>query len=153
SERSVTALEPAAGMRSLARPVRWIGGEAEHLPLRDASVDAAYSTWAYFFSRNWDPTPGLAELQRVVRPGGLMAIVDNLGDDEFTALAPDPTALSADPEFWKQQGFEYRVINTRFEFDSPTEAEELLTLYFGESPDHKNRQTLTYRVALFTRGA
>lgn len=151
SDRRVLALEPAEGMRSPTRPLGWIGGEAEHLPVRDASIDAAYSTWAYFFSRNWDPTPGLRELERVVRPGGVTAIVDNLGDDEFTALAPDPTALTADPDFWERQGFECDVINTTFEFQSPTDAEELLTLYFGPSPEHKTQLTLTYRVGLFTR--
>lgn len=149
--RGVVALEPADGMRRPDRPVTWIGGEAEHLPLRGSSVDAVYSTWAYFFSRNWDPTPGLRELERVVRPGGVLAIVDNLGGDEFTALAHDPTALTADPEFWKSEGFECQVIDTAFEFNSPTDAEELLTLYFGESPEHKNRLSLTYRVGLFTR--
>src|SRR5687768_5265227 len=53
--RRVVALEPAEGMRRPDRTsIEWLGGEAEHLPLRGASVDAAHSTWAYFFSRNWD---------------------------------------------------------------------------------------------------
>lgn len=151
SDRSVIALEPAEGMRSPTRPLGWVGGEAEYVPLRDSCVDAAYSTWSYFFSRDWDPTPGLGELERVVRPGGVMVIVDNLGDDEFTALAPDPTALTADADFWERQGFECQAIETIFEFNSPTDAEELLTLYFGESPAYTTRLTLTYRVGLFVR--
>ena len=53
--------------------------------------------------------------------------------------------------FWTQQGFDCRVIETYFDFDSPTGANELLTLYFGELPDHKNRTRLTYRVGLFSR--
>lgn len=151
--RQVVALEPAEGMRRPDRPVHWVGGEAEHLPLRASSVDAAYSTWAYFFSRNWDPTLGLRELERVVKPAGVMAIVDNLGDDEFTGLAADPTALTADPEFWKDRGFDCKVIETCFEFHSPRDARELLTLYFGESPAHRDRLNLTYRLGLFTRNA
>ena len=149
--RQVVALEPAEGMRRPERALLWLGGEAERLPLRPSSVEAAYSTWAYFFSRNWDPTPGLRELDRVVKPGGVLAIVDNLGDDEFTALAPDPIALTADPEFWEDRGFDCTVIDTYFEFDSPSDAEELLTLYFGESPAHKERLRPTYRLGLFTR--
>lgn len=151
--RRVVPLEPAEGMWDVDRPLAWLGGEAEHLPLRSQSVDAAYSTWAYFFSRNWDPTPGLRELDRLVKPGGVIAIVDNLGDDEFTALAPDPTALTADAEFWKEQGFDCRVIETNFEFSSPTHAAELLTLYFGELAAHRDRTSLSYRVGLFTRPA
>jgi len=153
SDRRVVPLEPAGGMRRPGRPLWWLGGEAEHLPLRAGSVDAAYSTWAYFFSRKWDPTPGLRELDRVVRLGGVIAIVDNLGDDEFTALAPDPAALTADPAFWQTEGFECAVIETTFEFDSPSDASELLTLYFGESTEHHERLSLTYRVGLFTRAS
>lgn len=151
ANRRVVALEPAGGMRRPDRPVLWVGGEAEHVPIRTASVDAAFSTWAYFFSRNWDPTPGVRELDRVVRPGGVIAIVDNLGDDEFTARAPDPAALTADPAFWKDQGFSCTVIDTAFEFDSPTDAEELLTLYFGPSAEHIKRLRLSYRAGVFTR--
>lgn len=151
--REIVALEPAEGMRTPSRPAHWVGGEAEHLPLRDDSMDAAYATWAYFFSRAWDPTPGLRELDRVVRPEGVLAIVDNLGNDEFTALAADPVALTADPDFWKEQGFACEVIETTFEFESTADARELLTLYFGESSDRRAQLTLSYRVAMFTRRA
>lgn len=149
--RRVVALEPAEGMRRPERRLLWAGGEAEHLPFRTGSVDAAYSTWAYFFSREWDPTPGLRELDRVVHRGGVIAIVDNLGDDEFTALAPDPERLTAYPDFWKGQGFDCRPIDTVFQFESPADADQLLTLYFGPSPQHQARLTLTYRAGLFIR--
>ena len=86
-----------------------------------------------------------------MKRGGMIAIVDNLGDDEFTALAVDPIALTADPEFWRTQGFACQVIETYFEFNSPTDAHELLTLYFGESRFHTGDMRLTYRVGLFTR--
>ena len=94
--RRLTGLEPAAAMVRPGGGVRWVLGEAEHLPFADATFDAAYATWAYFFSRDWDPTPGIAELDRVVRPGGALAIAENLGGDAFGALAVDD--LSADPD-------------------------------------------------------
>ena len=92
--RRIVALEPSAGMIGV-RPLVWVRGDAEHLPFAEASFDGAYATWAYFFSRDWDPTPGIAELDRVVRSGGPVAIVDNLGGDAFAAMAD--ADISADP--------------------------------------------------------
>src|SRR5262245_9942101 len=63
--RSIVALEPSEGMVG-GRSLRWVRGEAEHLPFRDGSVQGGYATWAYFFTRDWDPTAGIAELDRVV---------------------------------------------------------------------------------------
>jgi ubiquinone/menaquinone biosynthesis C-methylase UbiE len=56
--------------------VGWIRGDAQRLPLRDASVDAIVSTEAF----HWFPDKGraLAEIFRVLVPGGrlLVAIVN-----------------------------------------------------------------------------
>lgn len=49
-------------------------GSAQHLPLEDASVDLVFSHWAYFFGPGCEP--GLAEVDRVLRPGGLQVAVD-----------------------------------------------------------------------------
>ena|SRR2546423_6714593 len=146
--RQVVAVEPASGMRRPERPLRWIGAVAQSLPLRRASVDGAYATWAYFFSRDWDPEPGLRELHRTVRRGRPIAIVENLGDDEFTALADRP--ITADRAVWRAHGFDCQEISTSFEFESPDDAERLLTAYFGPSSTHRERLRLSYRVGLFT---
>ena len=99
ADRRMVAVEPARGMIDTARHLSWVQADAEALPFRDASLDGAYATWAYFFSRGpLDPSPGIAELHRSVRPGGPIVIVDNAGDDEFTAMSS--TEISADPSFW-----------------------------------------------------
>lgn len=49
-------------------------GLAEHLPLPDASVDLVFSHWAYFFGPGCEP--GLAEVDRVLRPDGVQVAVD-----------------------------------------------------------------------------
>lgn len=73
---SVTGVEPYAPLvergRSLGRPVR--AGSATALPLPDASVDLVHARTAYFFGKGCEP--GLAEAERVLRPGGAIAIVD-----------------------------------------------------------------------------
>ncbi|NOX23281.1 MAG: class I SAM-dependent methyltransferase [Actinobacteria bacterium] len=145
--RNVVALEPAAGMIRRDRRLAWVQGEAECLPFADASFGAAYATWAYFFSRNWDPSPGLRELHRVVRRGGPLLIVDNLGSDEFSALSLDD--MSADTEFWVRNGFACLAIDTHFDFENMTEARALLELFFGETGGERAALRLSFRVGLF----
>ena len=88
-----------------------VRGDAEFLPFRDGSFAGAYATWAYFFSREWDPTPGIDELHRAVTSGGPLAIVDNLDDDDFTAMSDEH--YTSDPEFWERNGFELEEISRR----------------------------------------
>lgn len=54
--------------------VRVHTGMAENLPLPDGSVDLVFSHWAYFFGSGCEP--GLAEAERVLRPGGVQVAVD-----------------------------------------------------------------------------
>jgi len=147
-ERRIVAVEPARGMINPARNLSWVQADAEALPLATGSLDGAYATWAYFFSRGpLDPTPGIEELHRTVRPGGTIVIADNAGDDEFTALSPRD--ISADPRFWRRQGFGVEIVDTFFAFESATDAWRLLDFYFdldGPAPPLE----FTYRVALFT---
>ena len=147
--RRITALEPAAGMIRSDGGLRWVRGEAEHLPFAPGSFDGAYATWAYFFSRDWDPTPGIAELDRVVRPGGVLAIVENLGGDAFGALAERD--LSADRGFWTAHGFACEPIDTAFRFDDPEEARTLLGFFFGDRGRERATVEVAFRVGMFTR--
>lgn len=146
-ERRIVAVEPAARMIRPERHLQWVRADAEHLPFRNATFDAAYATWAYYFSRGWDPSPGLQELHRVVRCGGPLIIADNLGGDEFTALAGDD--ISADPQFWEARGFRCQVVDTCFAFADRSEARRLLGFYFGEAAAAEAQQQLSFRVALF----
>ena len=147
--RAVVALDPSAGMLARADLPQRVQGEAERLPFANSSFDGAYATWAYFFSRDWDPTPGIAELDRVVRPGGPLAIVDNLGGDAFAALTD--ADISADSGFWEAQGFVCEVIETAFRFDDLAEAERLLGFFFEERGMRDAALEVPFRVGLFHR--
>jgi SAM-dependent methyltransferase len=144
------ALEPAAGMRRSRDGIAFVGGEAERLPFRANAFAGAYSTWAYFFTGpGWDPSPGVDELRRVVRPRGTLVVADNLGADEFTSYL----GLSgADTQWWTEQGFATEIIETEFTFESEADAQQLLSRYLGRSV-HDPPTSLTYRVALFVAGA
>ncbi len=54
--------------------VSWAVADAQRLPLPDASVDAV--TIAFGLRNLNDPDAGLAELRRVVRPGGQLAVLE-----------------------------------------------------------------------------
>ncbi len=148
--RRIVALEPSAAMIR-DRPLTWVRGDAVHLPFIDESFEAAYATWAYFFSRDWDPTPGIAELDRVVRSGGRLAIVDNLGGDAFAAMAD--ADISADPAWWAARGFEIHTIETAFRFVNLDDARRLLGFFFGERGIEGAALEVPFRAALFTRSS
>lgn len=131
-DRVMVALEPDPGMVAASRGLIWASGVAQDIPFHDASFEAAYSTWAFFLS-GADAAglaQGLAEVERVVVPGGAIVIIDNAGDDEFSALSDRPIADGG--SWWTERGFERHVLESAFRFDSLEEARELLGLYFGE---------------------
>jgi len=73
----VVAVEPVAEMRS-ALPGA-LEGTAEAIPLGDGSVDAVTVGQAFHW---FDGDAALAEIARVLRPGGLLALVWNRRVDE-----------------------------------------------------------------------
>jgi len=81
SGAEVIAVEPLDEMRALLERVvpgvRALGGTAEAVPLPDESVDAVVCAQAFHW---FDPEPALAEIHRVLRPGGAFALVYNSRD-------------------------------------------------------------------------
>lgn len=77
----VVAVEPADGMRAeLVRAVpgvEAIAGIAEELPLADASADAVTAAQSFHWFAN---ERALAEIARVLRPGGRLGLVWNTRD-------------------------------------------------------------------------
>jgi ubiquinone/menaquinone biosynthesis C-methylase UbiE len=72
----VVAVEPLARMRALIeRPIRAVEGTAEHIPLPDGSADAVTVAQAFHW---FDGEHALAEIHRVLRPGGGLALVWNV---------------------------------------------------------------------------
>jgi ubiquinone/menaquinone biosynthesis C-methylase UbiE len=85
----LTGIDPSPALLGKARarsqwvgfPVRLLEGSAEALPLDDASVDTVVSSWTLCSIP--DVESALAEIARVLRPGGRFLFVEH-------GLAPEP---------------------------------------------------------------
>jgi ubiquinone/menaquinone biosynthesis C-methylase UbiE len=86
----VLAVEPLDGMRAILEQVvpaaESHAGSAEKLPLADASVDGVFAAQAFHWFANDE---AVAEFGRVLRPGGVFALVWNEGDVARTDPRPE----------------------------------------------------------------
>ena len=84
----VVAVEPVPGMREQLRAsvpdVEVLDGTAEAIPLPDASVDVVTVAQAFHWFRFEE---ALAEIARVLRPGGRLAILFNQRDERTSWVA------------------------------------------------------------------
>jgi SAM-dependent methyltransferase len=74
----VVAVEPVEAMRSLLTGVAVLVGTAEAIPLPDASVDVVTVAQAFHW---FEPAAALAEIDRVLRPGGRLGLIWNERDE------------------------------------------------------------------------
>jgi ubiquinone/menaquinone biosynthesis C-methylase UbiE len=68
------AMAGAVGSRS-AMPLKLIEGTAERIPLEDRSIDTVVTTWTMCSVPGIEPA--LAEMRRVLRPGGRLLFVEH----------------------------------------------------------------------------
>jgi SAM-dependent methyltransferase len=89
----VIAIEPVAEMRAAIGPTaRALDGTAEAMPLPDDSADAVTVGQAFHW---FDGPKALAEIERVLRPGGALALAWNRRPSESSELHAQISALIA----------------------------------------------------------
>ncbi|MEO3937939.1 class I SAM-dependent methyltransferase [Dermatophilaceae bacterium Soc4.6] len=161
--RSVVGVEPhpplverararAAGMPS----VRVLQAGAAATGLSDASVDVAHARWAYFFGPGCEP--GLAELERVVRPGGTAFVIDNDASRStfgrwFRRSLPSYDPAGVD-RFWRRQGWQVERLDIEWTFDTRVDFEQVVRLELAPEQaqmvleEDRQRTGADYAVAL-----
>ena len=136
----VIGIEPHASLLPIARErtaslanVSVRLASAQHTGLADASVDVAHARWAYFFGPGCED--GLAELARIMRPGGIAFVIDNDATRStfgrwFRGAWPDydPEAVE---RFWARKRWERRALLIGWEFESRADFEAVVGLEFA----------------------
>ena len=123
--RRVTGVEPHPPLVERARRrceglpgVTVLGGSAAALPLPDRSVDVVHARTAYFFGPGCEP--GLAEADRVLRPGGALVVVDLDATRHSYGAWMRASAPGYDPRaaerFFAEHGFSTRRVDTLWRF-------------------------------------
>ena len=99
---SVCGCDLSFGMLQRAkrrRSAACVQGDAQRLPFRSQSVDAVVATESF----HWfpDPDAALAEMARVLVPGGrLLAAMVNVRTDAFAKLVTEASRLVGEPWHW-----------------------------------------------------
>jgi SAM-dependent methyltransferase len=159
----VFALEPAPSLLPILRGrvkssgatnVTILPNSVEAIPLEDASVDVAYAAWSYFFGPGSER--GLSEVERVLRPGGTLLVVQNYGRDELAqAWTPDEAECENWTTWFDKHGFACDIVETVWRFSSPEEALSVLEFLWGERARTYVLQTdkaeYQYQVAIYHR--
>jgi SAM-dependent methyltransferase len=85
---AVIAVEPVAAMlehlKSTLPSVRTLPGTAQHIPLADSSVDAVCCAQAFHWFASAE---SLAEIRRVLKPGGVLGLIWNVRDQSVPWVA------------------------------------------------------------------
>ncbi len=136
----VVAVEPLAEMldrlRAAVPGATAVVGSAESMPLPDASVDVVACAQAFHW---FDPGPALAEMARVLRPGGRIALVWNVRDervpwvDEMSDAMVGRTGVDRHSGAIEQSGLYGEVERARFEHSQDVDREALRELVLSRS--------------------
>ena len=160
--RDVLVVDAESGpvLRGLAATGARIATQAARRPFRldveDGSVDAVIGLWSAF--RGVEPAD-VAEVDRVLRPGGRHLVVHDYGRDDVSRLYPADR-----PEYgaWSHRfgpflggGFRVRVVHCFWEFETQEAATDFLVAGFGEAgatvAATLKRPRLSYNVAVYHR--
>jgi SAM-dependent methyltransferase len=108
-------------------------GTAQRMPVGSIGVDVLHARWAYFFGPGCEP--GLAEVRRVLRRGGVAVVIDNDASRStfggwFRRGLPsyDPAEVE---RFWARQGWARRSLDIRWELPTRADFEAVVGIEFA----------------------
>ncbi len=118
--------------------VKLINKSAEEIPLESESIDLVFGSWSFDTIKDLDKrNKVLKEVERVLKRGGNIYLVENYPDGEFEKLIDyRPDYLEYREKFFNwldKSGFKrIEVIDTYFKFDSFETAKRVFGSIWGE---------------------
>ncbi|NGZ77678.1 class I SAM-dependent methyltransferase [Saccharibacillus alkalitolerans] len=129
--------------KGTARTWRTIEADHRKLPIPDRSVDLAVSGWSICYLADSDLEEWernlktvMAELERVLRPGGTIIVFETMGTGTET---PDPPGFltSYYEALERDYGFGHRTVRMDYDFADVEEAKACTGFFFGEELTEK----------------
>lgn len=144
--RTLRAFDAEAAMIEVARETlashaHVTLGVAPHdaLPVPDGAASLAVEGWAFGHAVGWNPSGWrddlrryVDELTRVLRPGGLLVLIETMGTGVETPFAGGHSLEAFHAEVTGALGFAHEALRTDYAFDTVEEAAETLGFFFGE---------------------
>jgi SAM-dependent methyltransferase len=115
--------------------LRIVEGGPDLLPLRDGAVDIVLCG---LIEPDDASLPAIAELLRVLRPGGRLILIGYYGRDQVASLLePEVVAHAFDATqrrtgWWLRHGFKIKVVHSRIDLSDQATAMELLPRLYGD---------------------
>jgi len=143
--KSIAAFDSSEHMIALAEDSlsqggwhNWRTGVADHrhLPVGDGTADLCISGWSVCYLVDWnrgawqeDVKQALSEMQRTLKPGGSLMLIETQGTGFTTPHPPDH--LIDYFHSLTDWGFQFKWFRTDYRFKDAQEAREASTFFFG----------------------
>ena len=114
-------------------------GDARALPVEDGSCGLAIAGWVFGHLTRWETDwraeigRAVDEMERAVRPGGVVAIMETLGTGSDAAGPPDDRLAAYYRWLEQDRGMARRELRTDYQFASAVEAADATRFFFGAS--------------------